>query len=63
MNFAWRTGMTVNNMMIKVMEFLAGVPTVWQTEMLAVQVTNFYPVAPNQVTKVRSDTRSRNYRN
>ena len=36
-NFAWSTSMTMNNMMIKVMEFLAGVPAVRQTEMIEVQ--------------------------
>jgi hypothetical protein len=47
LNFAWSTGVTVNNMMIKVMEFLAGVPAVRPTEMIEVQAANFHPVAPN----------------
>jgi hypothetical protein len=50
-------------MMIKVMEFLAGVPAVRPTEMIEVQAANFHPVAPNQVTKVGSAIRSRKYRN
>jgi hypothetical protein len=62
-NFAWSTKMTVNNMMIKVMEFLAGVPAVRQTEMLGVLARNFFPAPPNKVTKVGSDSRSRTYRN
>jgi hypothetical protein len=49
--------------MIKVMEFLAGVPAVRQTEMIEVQAANFHPCPPNQVTSVGSGTRSRKYRN